>query len=116
MLKLKIYFYISRASMRVQIRRQGSKKIDERNVKVTLNIFILCFCYIACTLPHVIYSYFFHRQDILYDVFLGFYWLQYGFNIALYVAQRSQYWNAYKLYTREKILPKIVKPKVVDVL
>ena len=114
MLKLKMFFYISRASMRVQIRRQGSKKIDERNVKVTLNIFILCFCYIACTLPHVIYSYFFHRQDILYDVFLGFYWLQYGFNIALYVAQRSQYWNAYKLYTREKILPKIAKPKVVD--
>ena len=100
--------------MRVQIRRQDSKKMDERNVKVTLNIFILCFCYIACTLPHVIYSYFFHRQDILYDVLLGFYWLQYGFNIALYVAQRSQYWNAYKLYTREKILPKIVKPKVLD--
>ena len=99
--------------MKLEFKRQDSR-LDERNAKVTLNILVLCFCYFACTLPHVIYSYFYHRQDLLYDVFLGFYWLQYGFNIALYVAQRSQYWNAYKLYTREKILPKISKPKVVD--
>ena len=101
----------SRASLKLQ--RQGSN-VEERNAKVTLNIFVLCFCYFACTLPHVIYSYFYHRQDIVYDVLLGFYWLQYGFNIALYVAQRAQYWNAYKLYIREKIITKCPEPKALD--
>ena len=108
-----IFIYIFRASLNLQLRRQDSK-VDERNAKVTLNILVLCFCYFACTLPHVIYSYFYHRQDLVYDVLLGFYWLQYGFNIALYVAQRAQYWNAYKLYTREKIVTKCPEPKVLD--
>ena len=85
-------------------------KIDDRNRKVTLNLFVLCFCYILCTLPHVIYSYFDHNNNDLYDFLLGFYWLQYGFNIALYVSQRAQYWNAYKLYIREKIVPRCKKP------
>ena len=85
-------------------------KRDDRNRKVTLNLFVLCFCYILCTLPHVIYSYFDHNNNNLYDFLLGFYWLQYGFNIALYVSQRAQYWNAYKLYIREKIIPRCKKP------
>ena len=100
-----------RASIGVEIK---VNKMDERSKKVTLNVFVLCFCYIICTFPHVIYSYFDHHKHHLYDVFLGFYWLQYGFNIALYVGQRSQYWNAYKLYTREKIIPVFTKKKLED--
>ena len=96
-------------SIGVQVR---TNKMDERNMKVTLNIFVLCFCYIICTLPHVLYSYFDHSQSHLYDVFLGFYWCQYGFNIGLYVVQRAQYWNAYKLYFREVIVPKCKKANV----
>ena len=66
-------------------------------------------------MPHVIYGYladtFDHRKDRLYDVSLGVYWLQYGFNICLYVSQRAQYWNAYKLYAREQVLPRFYKSK-----
>ena len=68
-----------------------------------------------CTIPHVIHSYltdtFDDDGDHLYDILLGVYWLQYGFNIALYVTQRAQYWNAYKFYVREKILPVFYKSK-----
>ena len=98
--------YSYRNSMGVTIK---DNKRDDRNRKVTLNLFVLCFCYILCTLPHVIYSYFDHNNNDLYDFLLGFYWLQYGFNIALYVSQSAQYWNAYKLYIREKIIPRCKK-------
>ena len=91
-----------------------ANSMDDRNRKVTWNILILCFCYVLCTMPHVIHSYladtFDQNGDHLYDVLLGVYWLQYGFNIGLYVGQRAQYWNAYKLYAREQILPMFYQP------
>ena len=92
-------------------RQNSSKNMDDRNKKVTWNIFVLCFCYIVCTMPIMLTSYFgsYEDDDHVYDVLLGVYWLQYGFNIALYVAQRAQYWNAYKFYLREQIIPMVSK-------
>ena len=33
------------------------------------------------------------------------FWTQFGMNIFIYMAQRDQYWKAYKDYCREKIFP-----------
>ena len=66
-------------------------------------------------MPHVFYSYlsksYDKSEDHVYNVSLGVYWLQYACNICLYVAQRDQYWNAYKFYFNEKILPMAQKSK-----
>ena len=86
-----------------------ANSVRERTRKVTWNILVLCLCYFVCTVPHLIHGYFIetfdHIGDNWYELLLGIYWLQYGFNIALYVLQRDQYWNAYKLYFRNCILP-----------
>ena len=63
-------------------------------------------------MPHVIYGY--AEQTYSDDSFssrmgymstLGLFWCQYGINIGIYVGQRDQYWNAYKDYINEVILP-----------
>ena len=90
-----------------------ANSMEERNKKVTWNILVLCLCYFICTIPHLVHGYFSdtrdHTEDNWYDVLLGVYWLQYGFNIVLYVLQRDQYWNAYKFYFRGEIRPMFKK-------
>ena len=61
-------------------------------------------------MPHMIYGYtgasYAHYGDHIYNVTLGLFWLQYAFNISIYMAQKDQYWKAYKDYITEIILPK----------
>lgn len=33
------------------------------------------------------------------------FWAQFGINIFIYMAQRDQYWKAYKDYAQERVLP-----------
>ena len=86
--------------------------LDSRNRKLTVWIFLLCFCYAICTMPHVIYGYTEHTYSehgqssrIMYGVTLGIFWLQYGINIVVYVGQRDQYWKALRDYVNEVMLP-----------
>ena len=65
-----------------------------------------------CAMPHVIYGYAEQTYSdnsfssrIGYMSTLGLFWCQYGINIAIYVGQRGQYWDAYKDYIHEVILP-----------
>ena len=61
-------------------------------------------------MPHVIYGYtglsYAEHGDHIYNVTLGLFWLQYAFNICIYMAQKDQYWKAYKDFIKEVILPK----------
>ena len=70
-------------------------------------MFLLCFCYTMSSIPHAIYGYwatqYDKEADQLYRISLGVFWLQYAFNVWIYVAQRDQYWNAYKDYICEKL-------------
>ena len=42
------------------------------------------------------------------------FWTQFGMNIFIYMAQRDQYWKAYKDYCREKIFPICYQKKDVE--
>ena len=72
-------------------------------------MFVLCFCYVISSIPHTIFAYWgpqYDKQgDQIFRISLGVFWLQYAFNVWIYVAQRDQYWNAYKDYIFEKLLP-----------
>ena len=84
--------------------------LDARNRKLTISILILCSCYVVRTFPHVIYGYTAHTysdSNINYGLTLALFWIQYVINIAIYVGQRDQYWNAYKDYINEVIIPTI---------
>ena len=84
--------------------------MDARNRQLTISILILCSCYIVFTFPHVIYGYTSHTysdSNINYGLTLALFWIQYVINIAIYVGQRDQYWNAYKDYIREVVIPTI---------
>ena len=84
--------------------------MDARNRQLTISILILCSCYVVFTFPHVIYGYTSHTysdSNINYGFTLALFWLQYVINIAIYVGQRDQYWNAYKDYIREVVIPTI---------
>ena len=63
------------------------------------------------TMPMMIYGYtgknYDKHGDHIYNFTLGLFWLQYAFNICIYMAQRDQYWNAYKDYINEVILRKV---------
>ena len=87
----------------------GTNHADIRNRKFTLNMLVLCICYIICSFPHMIYGYTENRDgqngDHIYLVTLGIYWGQYCLNIFIYILQRDQYWNAYKDFLQEQILP-----------
>ena len=84
---------------------------EARNKKLTATIFLVCSCYVICTTPHVMYGYVGQNYDVygdkIYNVTLGLFWLQYAFNICIYIAQKDQYWRAYKDYLKEVILPKL---------
>ena len=86
-----------------------NKRKDARNRKITWNMFVLCFCYIMSSVPHTIYGYWgteYDKQgDQIYRISLGLFWLQYAFNVWIYVAQRDQYWSAYKDYIYDHLVP-----------
>ena len=84
--------------------------LDARNRKLTISILILCSCYVVCAFPHVIYGYTsktYSDSNITFGLALALFWIQYIINIAIYVGQRDQYWNAYKDYIHEVIIPTI---------
>ena len=85
--------------------------LDARNRKLTFSVFVVCFGYMICTMPHVIYGYtgenYAENGGNTYKFTLGLFWLQYAFNVYIYMAQKDQYWNAYKDYIEEVILSKI---------
>ena len=84
--------------------------LNARNRKLTFCILILCSCYLVCAFPHVIYGYTAHTysdSDLFFGLTLALFWVQYVINIAIYVGQRDQYWNAYKDYINEVIIPTI---------
>ena len=90
---------------------QAMNRAEARNKKLAWPMFVLCLCYAICSLPHIIYGYTAHsykkHADHIYMFTLGLLWCQYGFNVCVYMAQRDQYWNAYKDYMQEKVLPMI---------
>ena len=58
----------------------------------------------------MIYGYTAHTysdSDRFFGFTLALFWVQYVINIAIYVGQRDQYWNAYKDYINEVIIPTI---------
>ena len=82
---------------------------DHHNNKASSIMLLLCVIHACCTLPHMIYTFsgtYGSAQDHVYDILLGWAWFPYGCNIIIYAAQRDQYWNAYKSFIQEKILPK----------
>ena len=72
-------------------------------------MFVLCLSYTISSIPHTYYGYWANQYDKkgdkVYRITLGIFWLQYAFNVWIYAAQRDQYWNAYKDYVLEKLIP-----------
>ena len=72
-------------------------------------MFVLCLCYTISSIPHTYYGYWAAQydkaSDQIFRISLGIFWLQYAFNVWIYAAQRDQYWNAYKDYIFENLIP-----------
>ena len=81
---------------------------------------LLCIGHMICSMPHVIYSYvgntYDQNVDHVYNVLLAILWIPFGYNFVLYVAQKDQYWDAYKFYVEEKLRPMLYKQRPEDVL
>ena len=101
---IQIYFLLINNSRHIK------EHAETRNKKLTVTIFLVCSCYVVCTTPHVMYGYVWQNYNVygdkIYNFTLGLFWLQYAFNICIYIAQKDQYWRAYKDYLKEVILPK----------
>ena len=101
---IKKYFY----SFSTVLARRGSRR-EARNKKISWNMFVLCLCYTISSIPHTYYGYWAAQydkaSDQIFRISLGIFWLQYAFNVWIYAAQRDQYWNAYKDYIFENLIP-----------
>ena len=100
---IKKYFLFSTV-----LARRGSRR-EARNKKISWNMFVLCLCYTISSIPHTYYGYWAAQydkaSDQIFRISLGIFWLQYAFNVWIYAAQRDQYWNAYKDYIFENLIP-----------
>ena len=98
------YFY----TFSTVLARRGSRR-EARNKKISWNMFVLCLCYTISSIPHTYYGYWAAQydkaSDQIFRISLGIFWLQYAFNVWIYAAQRDQYWNAYKDYIFENLIP-----------
>ena len=92
---LRIWMHVKASRKKLEGAIGGKSKFsDEKELRLTITLAIICIFFIICALPLTLLEQF--AGKIGYNGIISLFWTQYSINVFVYAARRDQFWKAYQ--------------------